>query len=242
MVVKKMSNPLARVVMNGIAQKSGKVEQRSSTVGSSNSTNLGKRGTQLLTDLLNNKTNVTTSNSSYDKSTYGRSSNVCNSSNTLTSLNSLVAGNLNKTETNNKTEKCVVDRSRPSLKSLCSLDNISVGKTNTNNNAQGNNSYVSTNNSRNTVQTLKLDELVKGASKSESKEVKSYSRQTSKQTGGMMTLGDLAGDKTKNKQEEKTNDNTAIKSGYVKSNVLSNLDAYVPKVSLESIGKKGSLF
>lgn len=238
-----MSNPLARVVMNGIAQKSGKVDNRPSSVGSSSSTNLGKRGTQILTDLLNNKTNVTTSNSSYDKSTYGRSSNVCSSSNTMKSLNSLVSGNSHKTDTNNnKVEKCEIDRSRPSLKSLCSLDNISIGKPSTNNSTGNNNSYVSKNNSRSSVQTLKLDELAKGASKSESKEVKSYSKEASKQTGGMMTLGDLAGDKTKNRQEEKANDNTAIKSGYVKSNVLSNLDAYVPKVTLESIGKKGSLF
>lgn len=235
-----MSNPLARVVMNGIAQKSGLVEKRSSRSGNTGSTNLGKRETKLLTDLLNNKTSVKTSNTSYNKSTYGRSSNVSNTSNTMASLNSLAAGGLNKTETaNNNTNKCVVDKSRPSLKSLCSLDNISVGKSNTNNNVVNNNSYVSKNNNRNTMQALKLDQLVKGSSKPETREVKT----SSKQTGGMMTLGDFAGEKTKNNQsKQELVDNTSTSSSYVKSNVINNLEAYVPRVTLESIGKKGSLF
>lgn len=236
MVVKKMANPLARVVMNGIAQKSGKVEERSSNVSSN--TNLGKRETQILTSLLNNKS--TSGNSSYNKSTYGRSSNVSNASPAMQSLNSLVSGKADtesKAVVQNIKAECPVNRSRQNLKSLCTLDNISVGKTNT---KSSNNTNVSTNLNRSSVKALSLNELVKGDKSAKQETKTSYE----KQTGGMTTLGDLA--KTKLKVSDDTKgekgDNITMSSGYVRTNVISNLEAYVPKVTLESIGKKGSLF
>jgi len=65
----------------------------------------------------------------------------------------------------------------------------------------------------------------------------------------MMTLDDLAGkvkgnggtQSTSNNQSSRVNKPYKKESNYVKSNVISNLEAYVPKISLNSIGKKGSL-
>ena len=248
-----MANPLARVVMNSIAQKSGMVNTRAQRMQESQTShraqntglnNLDRKETQILSDLINNKKSVTTgSSSSYDKSTYGRSSNVGNASqNTMKTLNSLVSGAKQTAETqrtrdNDRSKECQVDKSKPSLKSLCSLDNISVGKpSNSSDDRSTKRENVGT------MKTLNLDDLVKGSSKSEKREVKT----SSKQSGGMTTLGDLASEKTKNSQsEDRKSDDKAIttNNSFVKSKtVINNLEAYVPKVTLESIGKKGSLF
>lgn len=231
-----MANPLARVVMSSISQKSGLVEERSSNTNSIRP-NLGKKEIQLLTSLLNN--NKSTSGSgSYNKSTYGRSSNVNKASRSMQSLNSLVSGKSgteSSTVVQNTQNDCPVNRSRQNLKSLCTLDNISVGKTNTSTKTD-----AGINLNRNTMQTLSLNELVKGDKSAKQETKTSYE----KQTGGMTTLGDLAKTKLKHSDETKgeKGDNVTTKSGYVRSNVMSNLEAYVPKVTLESIGKKGSLF
>ena len=252
-----MANPLARVVMNNIAQKSGMVNTRSQRTQASQSShsaqntglnNLDRRETQILSDLINNKKSVTMgSSSSYDKSTYGRSSNVSNASkNTMKTLNSLVSGSKEKSEAprtqyNDRNKECPVDKSKPGLKSLCSLDNISVGKSNSNSESKTINT-----NKKSTIKALDLSDLVKGTAKTEKREVNTSKRQS----GGMTTLGDLANEKTKNtqRQETKTNSKTDDKAittnnSFVKSKtVINNLEAYVPKVTLESIGKKGSLF
>ncbi len=199
-----MANPLARVVMNNIAQRSGMVEKRAQGAQTSHRAqqnaslnNLDQKETQLLSDLLNNKKSVTTGSSSYDKSTYGRASNTSNiSQNTMKTLSSLVSGGAQKTETsrtqdNGRSKECQVDKSKPSLKSLCSLDNISVGKSNINNENR-----IPQREHKSVMNTLNLDDLVKGVNKSEKREVKS----SSKKSGGMTTLGDLANEKTKNSQ------------------------------------------
>ena len=234
MVVKRMANPLARVVMNNIAQQSGMVERKSSNVTqnanrnsntNSNGSNLDRRESKLLTDLMNNKKGVTmgsssSSSSSQNKSTYGRTTNVSNANaNTMKTLDSLVSKANSSGSTNNTVEK---------KNDSCALDNISIGKTNVENNDRTN------------MKVLDLSQLASGNTTTNKREAKvSYNKQTS----GMTTLGDLANEKTKNKQEESKNDKTITTgSSYVKSNVINNLEAYIPKVTLESIGKKGSLF
>ncbi len=232
-----MANPLARVVMNGIAQKSEMVEARST--GTNSRTNLGKRETQILTSLLNN--NNKNGSNPKNKSNYGRSTNMGNSSPSMQSLDSLISGKTESSKNsvlqNEKTE-CPINRSRQNLKSLCTLENISVGKTNTNTTTN-----ISINTNRNKVQTLSLNELVKGEIKSAKTESNSSYKE---QTAGMTTLGNLAKSKSKNSHSEdrkSTNvDNIATKGAYIKSNVINNLAANIPTVTLESIGKKGSLF
>lgn len=93
------------------------------------------------------------------------------------------------------------------------------------------------------IQKLQLEDLVKGKSKPISE------NKPAKKSNTMMTLDQLAG---KVKPKENSSDNVK-KSVYdkretyknntskVRSNVIGNLEAYVPKVSLDSIGKKGSL-
>ena len=243
-----MSNPLARVVMSNVAQKSGKVEKRSSASVNSKP-NLGRQEKQLLTSLLNGNAKVNNSNksTSHDKSTYGRGSNVGrNTSKTIKTLDSLVKGSSKKTETNVRTNDrkrdCVVDRSRPNLKSLCSLDNISVGKTSLESRPTENKSSDNRRD-RDIINKLNLDDLARGKNtntSTSSLKNTNVGTSTNKSTSGMTTLGQLAGEKTKNSQKQDKEKNNVKTNNYVKSSVINNLEAYIPKVSLESIGK-GSL-
>lgn len=241
-----MANPLARVVMNNIAQKSGMVEKKSyystqtNTDNSSSSNNLDRKESQLLSSLLNSKKSTTSgTSSSHNKSTYGRTTNVSNvSANTMKTLDSLVSkansSGHTSTSTSNQQKKdsCGIDKSRPDLRSLCSLDNISIGKTNVEKD------------DRNVMKRLDLNQLVDSNIKTNKRQEKvSYGN---KQTSGMTTLGELAREKTKNSQHNDSKssktDTITTSNSYVKSNVINNLEAYIPKVTLESIGKKGSLF
>ncbi len=257
-----MSNPLARVVMSNVAQKSGKVERRSSNstnraVRGKGKPNLGRQGKEILSSLLDGNTKVNdNSNKSYDKSTYGRGSNVgSNTSQTIKTLDSLVPGGSRKAETNIRTndrkKDCVVDKSRPNLKSLCTLDNISVGKAgiekkSTNSRPENrslDNRTSDNRRDRDMINKLNLDDLARGKSTStSSSEKRSIKPSTNKSSSGMTTLGELAGDKTKNSQKKNKEPNKTVKSksSYVKSSVINNLEAHIPKVSLQSIGK-GSL-
>ncbi|WIV12557.1 hypothetical protein [Proteiniborus sp. MB09-C3] len=96
------------------------------------------------------------------------------------------------------------------------------------------------NNRGDSFEKVKLGDLVKGKVKSGS------SKATDIKSNTMMTLNDLAG------RIKKPNDNQANNVGnsakqnntkdvYIKTGVINNLEAYIPKVSLDSIGKKGSL-
>ncbi|MTI48617.1 hypothetical protein [Sporosalibacterium faouarense] len=80
---------------------------------------------------------------------------------------------------------------------------------------------------------------------------KSFNQQNNdKRNKTMMSLDDLV-NKSKTNSSSKTKEQKDSKhsepykktkeQSYVKSNVIGNLEAYVPKVSLNSIGKKGSL-
>lgn len=246
-----MSNPLARVVMSNVAKNSGKLERRS--VSGETKPNLGRQEKQLLSSLLNGKAQVNEKRSSqpYNKNTYGRGSNVAsNKAQTIKTLDSLVPGNSKKSETkvrtNDRTRDCVVDKSRPNLKSLCSLDNISVGKSglesrntstpvsmtrdNTNDNRRD----------RDMINKLNLDDLARGKTAStNTSERRSTSTSTNKSISGMTTLDALVGEKTKNSQKSNKETSKTVKTNnsYVKSGVINNLEAYIPKVSLQSIGK-----
>lgn len=94
------------------------------------------------------------------------------------------------------------------------------------------------------AQKIKLEDLVgaKGKPKTEKRQ--------DKRANTMMTLDDLANKTKGNLSSEKvmkkssSTYNKPYNKGdnqYVKTNVIGNLEAYVPKVSLNSIGKKGSL-
>lgn len=97
------------------------------------------------------------------------------------------------------------------------------------------------NNKEKTFDKIKLEDLVRG-------NIKPSNNGAAKQSNTMLTLNELAG------KIKKTNENQTIgreypvkrnnennKNVYAKTGVINNLEAYIHKVSLDSIGKKGSL-
>ncbi|MFA5523844.1 MAG: hypothetical protein WDA24_05770 [Tissierellales bacterium] len=87
---------------------------------------------------------------------------------------------------------------------------------------------------------VKLEDLVKGNTKTQNSKYKDNKSNT------MMTLDDLAIKvKKPNNAQDKNLESLAkqqtTKDVYVKTGVINNLEACIPKVSLNSIGKKGSL-
>lgn len=93
----------------------------------------------------------------------------------------------------------------------------------------------------NSVNKINLEELVKG-NKTEKKDRKVTNKS---KTSTMMTLDELSGKVKKNTEEKteayKTNLQKSSTTSYARTGVINNLEAYIPKVSLNSIGKKGSL-
>lgn len=89
---------------------------------------------------------------------------------------------------------------------------------------------------------INLEDLINGNVKSND------TNKAMKKSNTMMTLDELAG-KVKNTKESSVKEtqistnknNTNSKDVYVKSGVVNRLEAYIPKVTLDSIGKKGSL-
>ncbi|KNF07043.1 hypothetical protein CLPU_29c00070 [Gottschalkia purinilytica] len=220
-----MANPLARVVMRNISQMSGKVGTGVNTYSSSFKTaNLNNREEQLLVSLLNKNGNsstkvVNTSSSSYST---GRSNSPVNIANNLKTLDSLAAGRKNDSVENNS----------------------NTNNYNLNNNYENRNylnkSTINTG-SRNLVQSLSIDDLISGKDK---KKPENIIKSVSKNKSGMMSLSDLAGTAktSSDSNDAKPQPEPNVKNTLVRSSVLNNLETYIPKVTLDSIGKKGSLF
>ncbi len=172
-----MANPLAKVIMNNIAQNSKKVDTRSSSVKSSYSiSGLDQKEEQLLLNVMNK--------------------------------------NAGKTVENSKGLGTLHSSAKP----------------------------AEYNNKRNSFDKVKLEDLVNGNIKT------SNNNETTKKSNTMLTLNELADKVKKSNHSELDNreypvkqNNVNNKDVYVKTGVINNLEAYIPKVSLDSIGKKGSL-
>lgn len=96
------------------------------------------------------------------------------------------------------------------------------------------------NNRVNTFEKVKLEDLVKGNAKPKNSNISDNKSNT------MMTLNELASKVKKPNDTQVNNVENSVKQSktkdvYVKTGVINNLEAYIPKVSLNSIGKKGSL-
>ncbi len=92
----------------------------------------------------------------------------------------------------------------------------------------------------NTFEKVKLEDLVKGSATPKS------GKTIDNKSNTMMTLNDLATKVKKPNDNQVNNVASPVKQDktkdvYVKTGVINNLEAYIPKVSLNSIGKKGSL-
>jgi hypothetical protein len=184
-----MANPLARVIMNNIAQNSGRIDLKTNPVNSAyRVSSLDNKEEQLLLGVINKKS----------------------------------------------------ERNIGTSKTLESLSGISMAKAS----SQPSTKPKKYDNQRgNCFEKVKLEDLIKGCTKLENK-----ATQALKKSNTMMTLDELAGKAKKVTEgetsnalypaQEKVSNNNSV---YVKTGIINNLEAYIPKVSLESIGKKGSL-
>lgn len=95
------------------------------------------------------------------------------------------------------------------------------------------------------VKAISLDQLSGVKSDSSSSFISKPARQESVQqskSGGMMSLDQLAGNKVGSASNDNGTKSSEANKPSVKARVISSLEGYVPKVSLDSIGKKNSLF
>lgn len=157
---------------------------------------------------------------------------------------------LNKNEVKNtnsyeKTESVRENKSSGSkggLGSLKTLDSFSISKGNKSGNSYGSKVSYSSKTVKESggnlnTGTVSLDNLAKGINKGSSKESNSDNcSNNSTKNSKMVSLSSLAGKEKKSENTEKVENKTPIKSG-----VIGNLSDLVPKVTLDSIGKKGSL-
>lgn len=170
--------------------------------------------------------------------------------NNITQRNGIVSTSLrasinssNVSNIDNKEEqllKSVIRNSSDNLSSnkvLSSLDSLNSYKTHARTSSFKQNDTIQSRSSN--VNKIALEELAKG-NKVDKKENKTY-----KKSSTMMTLNELAGKVKKNAEEKtevnETNFQKSNGTNYVRASVINNLEAYIPKVSLNSIGKKGSL-
>jgi len=186
MVVNKMANPLARVIMNNMVQNNKNFSGNNVFVKNAYSVSkLSQREEQLLLNIMKK-----------DSRSFNRT--------TVTSRNTI----------SNNLSSFSISSSKP----------------------------IQEANRKNVFEKVKLEDLVRGNANNANK-----SRNTTNiKTNTMMTLNDLAG-KVKKPNESQINaevrqeNQNKVKDVYVKTGVINNLEAYIPKVSLNSIGKKGSL-
>lgn len=129
-----------------------------------------------------------------------------------------------------------------SLGSLKTLDSFSVAKGSKSGNSYGSKvSYgsktVKESSGDLNIGTVSLDNLAKGINKGNSNESNNESHLGSQsKSSKMVSLSSLAGKENNNENIEKVENKAPIKSS-----VIGNLSDLVPKVTLDSIGKKGSL-
>lgn len=136
---------------------------------------------------------------------------------------------------NKKTEKAIGNsRTLETLSGLGSTkSSLNLSTKSVEHNKEGYNSF----------EKVKLEDLVKGDFKSNNS-----SNEIAKKSNTMLTLSELAGKAKKTNENQKIDGTYSVKQNnidsegvYVKTGVINNLEAYIPKVSLDSIGKKGSL-
>jgi hypothetical protein len=229
MVVKKMANPLARVVMKNIVSKKGiAVNKRSGN--SSREVNLSSREDDILKSILNKgQKNVTietlsslntkkpASSSNYTSKPSSTGNNETKGLGTLKTLDALSIGN---------------KASKPAGSSQAGYGAASAYGKQLNAAKSGG------------VKAVSLETLVSGKSSDQASvaPVKSEPIKDGRQQGGMMSLNQLAGNKVNSSSNDvKPQSSEKVKTS-VRGNVMGSLSDYIPKVTLDSIGKKGSLF
>ena len=225
-----MANPLARVVMTNLVDVGKGKQSKSSRENYSNSStdiNLSPKEESLLIDLIGGgASNLSGGRSSVAKGYKSNSGSPVSGLKTIDSL----AGNLGKASSSSSTsygEKVSYgqksnnygQKSEYGAKAAYSSSSVKSGAG---------------------VKAVSLNQLAGNSDGGEASYVSAPAKtaiQQGTKSSGMKTLDQLADEKghNKNKSEKKSS------SSNVKSSVIGNLEGYIPKVSLNSIGKS-SLF
>lgn len=226
-----MANPLARVVMKNIVSKKG-VAVNEKSKNSSRELNLSSKEDDILKSILNKgQKNVTIE--------------------TLSSLNIKKSAS-----SSNYTSKPSLNGNVESkgLGALKTLDALSMtGKSS--NSASSSKAVYGTKSSYgkqlNTaknggIKAVSIESLASGRN-SDQAVVAPSSKKTEpvvdgRQQGGMMSLNQLAGNKVNSSSNDVKPQNSESVKTSVRGNVMGSLSDYIPKVTLDSIGKKSSLF
>lgn len=227
-----MANPLARVVMKNIVSKKGvAVNKRPST--STRELNLSAKEDDILKSILNkgqkNMTIETLSSLSPKKPASSSNYTPKPSSNGVAESKGL--GSL-------KTLDALSMAAKPS--SSASSNKVAYGSKS---------SYARQLSSAKSggVKAVSIESLASGKSSNQETLTPSSNKRTEPATdggqqGGMMSLSQLAGNKVNSSSNDVKPQNSENVKTSVRGNVMGSLSDYIPKVTLDSIGKKGSLF
>lgn len=226
-----MANPLARVVMKNIVSKKGvAVNKRPST--STRELNLSAKEDDILKSILNKgQKNVTIE--------------------TLSSLSPKKPASSSNYTPKPSSNGVVESKGLGALKTLDALSMAAKPSSSANSSKAGfgaKSSYGKQLNSAKSggVKAVSIESLASGKGDSQVTVAPSSKRTESavdgRQQGGMMSLSQLAGDKVNSSSNDVKPQNSENVKTSVRGNVMGSLSDYIPKVTLDSIGKKGSLF
>lgn len=226
-----MANPLARVVMKNIVSKKGvAVNKRPNT--STRELNLSAKEDDILKSILNKgQKNVTIE--------------------TLSSLSPKKPASSSNYTSKPSSNGVAESKGLGSLKTLDALS-IAAKPSNSANSSKAvygaKSSYAKQLNSAKSggVKAVSIESLASGKGGNQVAETSISKRTESatdgRQQGGMMSLSQLAGDKVNSSSNDVKPQNSENVKTSVRGNVMGSLSDYIPKVTLDSIGKKGSLF
>lgn len=224
-----MANPLARVVMKNIVSKKGIAVNKKSG-NSSREANLGSREDDILKSILNK----------------------CQKNVTIETLSSLNAKKPASSSNYTSKPSSTVDSSAKGLGTLKTLDALSMGNRPSKPESSNQTGYGASSNygkqlnvaKSGGVKAVSIEALASGKSSAQASvaPVKVESSNDGRQQGGMMSLNQLAGNKVNSSSNDVKPQNSEKVKTSVRGNVMGSLSDYIPKVTLDSIGKKGSLF
>lgn len=249
-----MANPLARVVMTNLVD----MDKRGNNSSKDARTNFNSISKSSFSSGRGNNTRMFLKNKNYSKNS-NNSSDINLSPSQENLLLGIIGGERKSSGGRNNMAKSYKSNSNTSVKGLKTIEalaGISSGNSNTSSGSEeakvssgGKSSYgqkcknygKSRSNASSSIKAISFEELAggnvsssnSGSNSSEYRPViSSRSRQQGTKTNGMYSLEELA-DEVGIKKEERPKDGNSS----VRSSVIGNLEGYVPKVSLDSIGK-----
>ncbi|MDO5708188.1 MAG: hypothetical protein Q4P31_06105 [Andreesenia angusta] len=251
-----MANPLARVVMTNLVDMDKKENNNSSRKYANSFNSISKSS---FSSGRGNNTRMFLGNKNYSNNS-NNSSDINLSPSQENLLLGIIGGERKSSGGRNNMAKSYKSNSNTSVKGLKTIEalaGISSGNSNTSSSSEGakvssrgKSSYgqkcknygKNRSNVSSSIKAISFEELAGGnidSSSSSSNSTgyrpvsSSKSRQQGTKTSGMYSLEELADEIGVKKEEERPRN----ESSSVRSSVIGNLEGYVPKVSLDSIGK-----